>query len=134
MKELSEKNKWYVSKDRTMELRYFVKQYNTWRKSITELNLYNASFPYKVTARKAGKGDYRTEKIAIAIAYYSDLIEIVDDALASVDPLIAKPILLNVTNDIPYTMLAAAYDIPYGRDLFYEKVCQFIWTLDKVRK
>lgn len=132
-KDLSKANKWYVGKARTYELRYFVKQYDIWRTALTDLNLYYASVPKEVRVQRTHDTDH-VDRLVASISYYQDRIDLVNQALAAVDPLISKPILISVMSDISYDKLIAKYDIPYGRDLFYDKVRQFIWTLDKLRK
>ena len=132
-KDLSKANKWYVGKARTYELRYFVKQYDIWRTALTDLNLYYASVPKEIRVQRTHDTDH-VDRLVASIAYYQDRIDLVNQALAAVDPLISKPILISVINDISYNELLARYDIPYGRDLFYDKVRQFIWTLDKLRQ
>lgn len=132
-KTLTEKNKWYVGKERTKELKYFVKQYNVWRDALTDLNLYSKSLLLGPKVQESHDSS-QTERLAASMAFYEDRINMVNEAVASVDPNISKPILFCVIKDIPYEELAANFDIPYGRDLFYEKVRQFIWTLDKLRK
>ncbi len=132
-KDLSPNNKWYVGKARRQELRYFVKQYNIWINALTDLNLYYASVPREARVQKSPDNGHM-DRLAASIEFYQSRIDMVNKALAAVDPIISKPVLFCIMEDTPYDKLAAYYDIPYGRDLFYEKVRQFIWTLDKLRQ
>lgn len=132
-KDISEKNQWHIGKMRVMELRYFVKQYDVWRTALTDLNLYSAAISGN-TKVQTSKDNGPTDRIAISMEYYESRINLVNHAAASVDPLITKPILMCVMHDIPYNKLITRFDIPYGRNQFYEKVRQFLWCLDKLRQ
>jgi len=132
MKELSERSKWHVSNERRLELEHFVRQYDDWHRAILDLNLYSMAHPTEAQ-RKAGVATSQTEKVAISLTFYKERINLVNRAAAMTDPMLAKPILFCVMYRLPYDKINAQYDVPCGRDMFYDKVRQFIWTLDKLR-
>ena len=132
MKELSEKNPYYISKHRYYELLHFCRQYteyqlekeriiNTWvRPSLQpELN------PNIHTDH--------CEKWAIKLADVDDKIQLIEETAVDADEQLSGYILMAVTSGLGYDTLNARYNVPCSRNTFYDRYRKFFWILDQRR-
>ena len=130
--ELSVKNKYWIEKHRYYELKHFCLQYKYWKKLCVALDSSTLS-PLDLE-RALSRTNFRDDKIArIAVAktYYKDNINLVENTSVRADKELSSYILKAVTEELSYTTLKTKYDIPCGRDMFYDRYRKFFWLLDK---
>lgn len=133
--ELSEKNKYWISRHRYYELKHFCLQYPLWKKSYLIFEDYGLSKAPDITtaiSKSNAHGD-PTGKCAEAKAFYRDRIDMVERVARVTDPLLEKYILKAVTEGYSYDYLKTRLEMPSVRDNYYEMYRRFFWILDKVR-
>ena len=115
--------KYNISKNRYLELKYFCRQYQEKVEelaAITEIGTISfEQLPQVYSSDKTGN-------TAIKKIYLEKEIRIVEEAAVEADMQIAEYILKNVTSGIRYEFL----DVPYSRSVFYERRRKFFWILD----
>lgn len=131
--EITKKNDYWISKERYYELKHFCMQYEDWVKivrSLTTLN-FNGDIPEFILSK-----NYKTspvERIVIAKEHYNTKIDMVNESAKLADSEIANYILLAVTKNVSCTCLITKYDMPCGKDKFYNAYRRFFWYLSKAR-
>lgn len=131
--ELSEKNKYYIDKHRYYELKHHCLQYPDWKKMHLALDGYNSRGvdPFFTGIRKHSDP---TSKYVDLRGLYSERINLIDHIAYATDPDIAEYILKGVTEGLSYTKLKSQYDIPCGRDMYYDRYRRFFWLLNEARE
>lgn len=130
--ELSVKNKYWIEKHRYYELKHFCLQYKYWKKLCVELD--NSTLSPLDLERALSRTNFRDDKIAriaVAKAYYKDNIKLVEDISVRADKELSSYILKAVTEEVSYNTLKLKYEIPCGRDMFYDRYRKFFWLLDR---
>lgn len=130
--EVAKKNKYYISRHRYYELKHYCLQYNEWKENITLLTPKISRGEFSV--KQDGIISDPTSRIAIKRAYYSNLIKQLEDCCIEADKEIGKYILLAVTQDLSYQKLLAKYDVPFSKQLYYNRYRRFFWLLSKIRE
>lgn len=132
--ELSEKNKYWISRHRYYELKHFCLQYPEWKKALLAIEDLSISSPRldDIPSSTYTHGD-PTSRQAIAKAYYSDKIEMLERIVQETDKELAGYILLAVTEELSYNHLKTKMDIPCGKDMYYDRYRRFFWLLNKER-
>lgn len=132
--EISKKDKYYVEKERYYELLHFVKQYPIWTKALASLTSM-AESPIRMDAFARAKGCPAdpVAKCAEAREAYKKKIDIVDRAIMETDPEIGSMIFIGVTEGYSYEVIKARYNIPCGRNTYYELYRKFFYVLNKLR-
>lgn len=130
---ISEGNEYWISKERYYELKHFCLQYNDWVKIYNALS--DSRFGTNLDDIKPLNHlpGNPTEKIAIAKNHYRERMDMVEKAAEFSDIDISKYILLAVTNNISCNCLISKYDMPCGKDKFYNAYRKFFWWLSKCR-
>lgn len=131
--ELSEKNKYWIEKHRYYELKHFCLQYPIWKKMRAALDGLNRSANDMVAISKTNKISSPVEKSVEERLFYTDRIELLENAANETDEVMAAYILKAVTEGISYDILKVRMDVPCGRDAYYELYRRFFWILDKAR-
>lgn len=125
--ELSRKNKYYIPKHRYYELKHFCLQYPEWKEEYKDSIRYPKSMNRVMsgltewadpTGESVGKRDICRNKIRM-----------VEDAAFKTDAVLGRYILKAVTEDLSYTALKMLYDIPCGKDMYYENYRKFFYIL-----
>lgn len=132
--EVSMKNRYWIDKHRHYELKHFCLQYPNWKKTYLELS--DPSIPLSTIERFPSSnlpGD-PTSKRAIMKARYSEKIDLIEDAAKKADGYLYKYIIKAVTENLSFNYMKAKYDIPCGRDMYYDRYRKFFWILDDLRK
>ena len=133
--ELSKRSKWWIPKERYLELKHFCMQYKDWKRACYDLDesgvksryiLQPASVPYSPITGSS------VEKIAMSKTYYSWKIGLVEEAASYTDDELYWWILRGVTTDEGYTALKMMHKIPCGKDMYYDRYRKFFWILDKL--
>lgn len=131
--EISKKNDYYISKERFYELKHFCLQYNDWKKILLSLETlnFNGRIPEFLTTNK-----YKTspvERIVIAREHYRERINMIEEAALLADDEISDFIIMAVTRNLSCVALINKYDMPCGKDKFYNSYRKFFWYLSQAR-
>ena len=130
--ELSEKNKFWIEKHRYYELKHFCLQYTIWKKARAALTGL-ASRPQDLERYFSGKHSDPTAKCAEARLFYTERMELVENAARATDEELAVYILMGVTDGLSYDHLRVAYNIPCCKEVYYRLYRKFFWLLNKTR-
>ena len=125
--ELSDRNKYWISKHRYYELKHFCLQYPEWRKLYADLE-------FKMEARKL---DYisgsdpsdPTAKYGQLRAELKTAMDLVSKSALESSKELGAYIFKAVTDGIPFVRLQTFYDIPCGKDMYYDTYRKFFWIL-----
>ena len=131
--EISEKNKYWISKHRHYELKHYCMQYPTWKKLYNEI--LECGVPVSKTNDLVSNCNINdpTARNAIARAYYGNKIKAIEDLAKQADPYLHIYILRAVTEGLSYTTLKYKMGIPCGRDMYYDRYRRFFWLLSQHR-
>lgn len=130
--EISERNKYWISKHRHYELKHFCLQYYTWKKMYAELDGFGDGGNDIVGSRVSTPGDPTANCVAIKAAYL-ERMDLVRRTAYEADPDLANYIFKAVTENLSYTHLRTKLNIPCGRDMYYDRYRKFFWLLSKAR-
>jgi hypothetical protein len=133
--ELSEKNRWWISKHRYYELRHFCLQYPEWKKQVAEIDGLHAHDPSKERVNEGRTSD-PTSVFAQARIFLNDRIELVEKAAYETcgHQFWYTILVAAVTEGASYDVLEARTGMmPIARSEWYEMYRKFFWTLDKMR-
>lgn len=131
---VSKKNKYWISRHRYLELVHFCAQYNEWVRIRNDLmSLQRAVIATYSVPNKTDISD-PTATTAEKIMYYSERIDMVNNAAKEADPVLAKYILECAVNGYSYDKLRVKENIPCCRQVFYELYRRFFWILSNARK
>lgn len=125
--ELSKRSKYWMPRNRYLELKNFCLQYKDWKLAIKEIALLKAH----IAQNTSGILGDPTEQMAIKRLRYERNIQLVEDTAILADPTIAKWLLKGVTENYSYEYLHYKLDLPAGRDLYYDRYRRFFWLLDQ---
>lgn len=118
---LSKKSKYYISKNRRLELKYFCLQYKEWKEYLKDYYLrYGTSEFSDPTGEDAIKRMLYSQ-------YITMLIEI--SRLAGGD--ISEYLFKAVTEDLSYVNLRTIHNIPCCKDIYYEAYHKFWYLLSQ---
>ena len=131
--ELSGKNRWHLSKHRTLELKHYCLQYPEWKMEYKKIQIAMDGAASLAQIPVIHEPVDITGELGIRLAEYSLAIERIERIARESDEYLSRYILLAVTEEIMYPKLKAVYDIPCGCDMFYDRYRKFFWLLDKER-
>ena len=131
--ELSEKNEYWLEKHRYYELKHFCLQYPIWKKARAALTGL-ASRPDDLERYFSGKHSDPTAKCAEARLFYTERMELVENAAEETDKELSAYILVGVTEGLSYDHLRARMDIPCCKDVYYRLYRKFFCILNKARQ
>jgi len=132
--EISEKNKYWISKHRHYELKHFCLQYPQWKKEYAALLESSASLSViERTPSRNLPGD-PTARRAAARLYYLEKINLIEKIAKETDEVLYPYILKAVTEELSYTYLKSKLNIPCGRDMYYDRYRKFFWLLSNSRE
>lgn len=131
--ELSEKNKYWVSKHRYYELKYFCLQYPTWKRVCANLDESGISMPILDHAPSGNAISDITSRLAIKKSYYSERIDLIEKTAKEADDLLYTYIIKAVTEGLSFTYLKSILEIPCSRDTYYDRYRKFFWLLDRLK-
>ena len=127
--ELSEKNPYYISKHRYYELKHFCLQYPKWKDALVMLDAWKAKpEELRTYTVKGSRESNPTEQTAIARAFFSKRISLIEHCLKDISPAIAPYVLKGATECVPYDVLRI-HGCPCCRESYYEQYRKFFWTL-----
>lgn len=132
---VSEKNRYRIPKHRYYELKHFCLQYNDWKQRYVELISTIGAESIKYNPALSANRIFvdRTADTAIELESLSRRITMVEEIVQMADKCLAKYILKSVTEDVAFPKLSAYYEIPCGKDMFYDRRRKFFWLLHRAR-
>lgn len=131
---LSKKNKYYIPKERYLELVHWCRQYDSWK--FDHAMLAFGGVKAKVYSEKMQYTWYyhsEVEDAAMAIVSLDIKMNKIKKACEEADPDLQYYILDAVTHGTTYTKMKTQMDIPCSRNTFYDRYHKFFWLLDKTR-
>lgn len=131
--ELSKNNKYWISKHRYYELKYFCLQYPMWKKAHEALDGLRIC-SYDLVYISTTEVDDPTGNCVEERSIYLDRMKTVEKAARDADPYLASYILKAVTEGRSYNYLKTILDMPCSRDMYYDRYRRFFWLLDKTRE
>lgn len=132
--EISENNKYWISKHRHYELKHFCLQYPEWKKEYLTLGVPTASSAMLEVISSTNTPSDLTAKYAIRRVYYAERIELIEKVAREADNYLYEYILRAVTEGLSYTYLKSRLKIPCGKDMYYDRYRRFFWLLNEARK
>lgn len=133
--EVSEKNPYWIPKERYYELKHFCRQYPVWKKAYNALDGFS-KHPEDIEAlvrQKHIKASDPTSHIAESKIRFSRKIDMVERCANEADSILYPYIIKYVTKGYSYNALKLNDNIPCGKDIFYDTVRKFYWLLSKER-
>lgn len=128
--ELSKKNRYWIDKHRHYELKHFCLQYPEWKKAYLEMDGFGRKGTDEI--RTNTPGDPTGKCVDLRLAYLKRL-RLIEHTAMDADPEIAEYILKGVTEGLSFNQLKARFDIPCGKDMYYDRYRRFFWLLDQSR-
>lgn len=128
--ELSKKSKYYLTKNRFYELKYFCLQYKDWKLYLDSIDCGTHSRALTPYPRSTDVHSL-VEEVAIRRDFYERRIALVESICKSTDPYIWRYLLKAVTEEVSYTYLKTYMNIPCGKDYYYDRYRKLFWLLDE---
>lgn len=132
--ELSENNKYWISKHRYYELKHFCLQYPEWKRIHDELCDLNVPLSMIENTSTSNTPGDPTAKRALMRMIYSEKIKLIEKIAIETDPYLYSYIIKGATEAKSYAYLKTMLDMPCGRDMYYDRYRKFFWLLDKARE
>lgn len=132
--ELSQDNKYYISRHRYYELLHFCRQYTEFLAKKEEI-LASCVRPVIFDNVPASDVPYKShmEHWAIKLANVDEKIKLIEQTAVDADDQLSGYILLAVTSGLGFDAMKARYDVPCSRNTFYDRYRKFFWILDQRR-
>lgn len=132
--EVSQDNKYWISKHRYYELKHFCMQYNLWKQMYNSTKLYpDTSIKYASTSKSNNVSDPVSAVIEQRL-YFSNRIEMLERVAKVTDEVIGSYILEGVTSGKSYDILNAKKNIPCCKKTYYDLYRRFFWLLSVERQ
>lgn len=132
--EISENNKYWISKHRHYELKHFCLQYPEWKKEYLTLGVPSASSAMLEVISSNSTPSDLTARYAIRRVYYAERIDLIEKIAKEADNYLYEYILRAVTEGLSFTYLKSRLKIPCSRDMYYDRYRRFFWLLSEARK
>lgn len=133
--ELSQDNKYHISKHRYYELLHFCRQYTEFlakKEQIMANCVRPVVFDERCDIRGMRSNDHM-ERWAIKLADVDDKIQLIEQTAVDADEQLSGYILMSVTSGLGFDAMKARYDVPCSRNTFYDRYRKFFWLLDQRR-
>ena len=128
--EISKKNKYWISKHRYYELKHFCLQYKEFKQLY--LAAVNCKTERVVRTNNPEWSDPVGTSASVREEYLSKMKRIEKCCYAASDE-IGEYIFKAVTEGMSYVKLKMIYDIPCGKDMFYDRYRKFFYILDRTQ-
>lgn len=130
---ISMRNRYWINKHRHYELKHFCLQYPEWKQVYASFS--DTSIPLSMIEKVSTSnlpGD-PTAKRALIKAQYAEKINLVESVAKEADLYLHKYLLKGVTENLSYRYLKTKFDMPCGKDMYYDRYRRFFWLLSKSR-
>ena len=131
--EVSKRNKYWIGKHRHYELKHFCLQYPEWKKEYDDYGGPSTSLYSLDNVRTNRSSLDPTAKNAIDRLCVSEKMHLIERTALETDEELRDYILKAVTEGLSYTTLKSKYDIPCGKDVYYDRYRRFFWLLNKAK-
>lgn len=131
--EVSKKNPYWIEKHRYYELKHFCLQYPIWKKLLSSMSGVASKSPDVNSYIFSNEVQDPTFDLVTRRSYILNRVEMIDRVTKLTDPILGEYIKLGVTDGISYDILRVRYDVPCGKDAYYESYRKFFWLLDRER-
>lgn len=132
--ELSKRNKYWISKHRHYELKYFCLQYDEWKQKYNELGAVGTSrIGFNGSSTSSPHSD-KTSDAAIKRVEYAYKMNLLERIAQATNSVLGSYILKAATEGLSYNQLSTKMRIPCGRDMYYENYRKFFWLLSKEKQ
>lgn len=131
--EISKKNRYWIDKHRHYELKHFCLQYPEWKRAYADFSNPSVSLSTIERVSTSNMPGDPTAKRAIMKAYYLEKIALIEKIAKETDQYLYEYIIKAVTENLSYTYLKSRFDIPCGKDLYYDRYRKFFWLLSEAR-
>lgn len=132
--EISQKNKYWISKHRYYELKHFCLQYPEWKKAYSELCDEKLPLSMIETIPTDNLPSDPAIQRALMKTYYSERIKLIEKTALEADPCLHDYIIKGVGEGRSYTYLKTIMEIPCGKDMYYDRYRKFFWLLSELRE
>ncbi len=132
--EISQKNKYWISKHRYYELKHFCLQYPEWKKAYSEISDIGLPLCMIKSMPKDNLPSDPTAQRALMKTFYSERIKLIEKLALEADPYLYDYIIKGVTEERSYTYLNTVMGIPCGKDMYYDRYRKFFWLLSESRE
>lgn len=132
--EVSEKNKHYINRHRYYELKHFCMQYPLWKKAYMNLQRECARSSSLIKPSDNNSISDPTFDTAEKMAFYSERMDMVENAAQETDSVLWRHILVAATEGLSYDVVKAKLGLPCCKDVYYELYRKFFWILSNARK
>lgn len=130
--EVSKRNKYWISRHRYYELKHLCLQYKELKTEYNNLLDFEAN---QLTEKvQSSNQSSKTENIAILRLSYAKRIDAIEESIRETDNFFQNYILRAVTEGLSYPTLKARFDIPCGKDMWYELYRKFFFILNTKRE
>ncbi len=133
-RELSKNNKYWISKFRRKELEYFCLQYDELCELYKMFDVFKPNVIKDICVNAGMSQESFVENQAIKKAEIKSKINLIDSICMEADNYIYEFIKLHVTKQKSFIELQTVYNIPCGKDMFYDRLQKFFWLLDKKKE
>lgn len=132
--EISQKNKYWISKHRYYELKHFCLQYPEWKKTYSELCDECLPLSMIETISTDNLPSDPTIQRSIKKAFYAERLKLIEKIALEADACLHDYIIKGVTEGRSYTYLNTVMGIPCGKDMYYDRYRKFFWLLSESRE
>ena len=132
--EISEANRYWISKHRHYELKHFCLQYPEWKKQYITLGVPTIATSVLDRLPSGNKVADPTFEYALRRVHYAERIDLIEQIAKEADEYLYEYILRAVTEGLSYTYLKTRLKIPCGKDMYYDRYRRFFWLLSEARK
>lgn len=130
--ELSKHNKYWIDRHRYYELKHFCLQYDIWKTTLRDMSgIVNPKFP------RVGFSPNIPNPVLWTVEKREEYllkIHMIEEAAYQTSPELMNYILRAVTKGLKYENLRMVYDLPCGREMWYELYRKFFYILSDSRK
>lgn len=127
--DISNKNRYKLSKHRFLELKHMCLQYDEWRDILAGLDGYHGGI-IVIQGRRDRLATYDISELLEMRDYYSRRIELIEKVAFNTDASLGKYILYGVTHDVGYDYLLLKMGIPCCKNVYYKTYRKFFWLLN----
>jgi len=131
--EISEKNPYYIHRERYYELKHFCRQYPIWKKAYYSLDGLSKRPEDLELFRRSNETSDPTVRCVEARDSYARKIEMVEKCAREASPDLYQYLMSYVTKGDAYSVLRMRDHIPCCKDVFYDTARRFFWLLSKER-
>ena len=135
--EISEKSKYWISRNRYYELKHFCLQYPDWKAELEQIVKTLGYSALSFEREPTGKTNLVHDTVFICAERREVLLKniaLVDTASKEAGRDLSRYLIKGVTEGWSYTQLKMSMQIPCCRDSYYDIYRKFFWLLDKTRK